>query len=494
MTIERSGPGKQKIDTNFMRVLERHANDVMHLIHIQRPLKLLYEVMNREGVKESFGDTGSKFIMQWLDLIAKDGGVSGSKSIALLDTLRRNTQAAMIPFRLPTALVHGTKFIYTAAYFGGPEAVDGMAKMLDPTWKKFIWDNFPDWRHMQGDDPSYEISDAKGWMDSYQHYGYAVLRELNSMSSGGALITAYKSKLAELGLPIDLKKPNAEAISHASLFMRRAQDDPHYRHLPPVMSIGTGIGDRSVARFVTQLQLFMFNRWSMIEHDLFRAGIDGPGVNKKNARMLAYLLAANAADAGIRVGVHNSWMWLLGATGATVAPYVLRKHQEFIKRFEEEMLRNIPYFPLLSRSAFDGKLSVPGLDPLAHIGAAAHEVIKNDNWGKAIMESVEALAELTCTGGVAPIIELARMMENNRMTFPWADELHTLRQHKKSGIMTNVEGQRYKALEAMNRVFNKEAKIFKDEMKHGRKEEAKKASDRMVHSVKMMKDGLGEPR
>jgi len=304
---------KKAIRLNAMEVFTRHMDDVAYLVNMQRDIKMFSEIVNSPRYQEAAGDLGGLIMSQWMDTLARKGGSEAYKRIRILDTLRRNVGAARIGLKLSSILIQPTALFDGAALVGGEYVSKGAAAViLNREWRQFMRDHFPELRARGADDPAYLELPENRLMRKAQGVGFSALQKMDMITASGVAAGAYIKSLESRGIPIDLSNPDPEGVKEATLMMRRTQSSPSFKDLPLAMTRGQLTGSKSLDKLIFQFQSFMLNRWSLVRHDAWRAGVR-EGNPRKAAQIYGWLALAQVAETGIRLGTKAFWLALLGA-------------------------------------------------------------------------------------------------------------------------------------------------------------------------------------
>lgn len=294
-TEERVG-GKQPIEIDAMKVYLKHMDNVSYLINMSRDIKMAFEIFNSKEYHKAAGDVIQQNMMDWIDLIARKGGIAGEHRIVALDVLRRNFGLAQLGLSIPSALIQPTA-IFDAGMVIGPKAFEGLYKVIaDKDARKFVLDNMPEVKNRVGDDPAFVDYGGK-LVEKLQKGGYFAIRFLDSVTATGAAYGAYLKKLSDLGLELDLSKPNAEAISYAQEVVRRTQSSGSFKDTPLALSRGKMTGNRSIDRAFWQFFSYQLTRFSNIKDNMLIGKLMGGRKEEKErdikgAALVATMLAA----------------------------------------------------------------------------------------------------------------------------------------------------------------------------------------------------------
>lgn len=367
-TKSRVGTGDQKIKLNAMDIYQKHIDNALYLIHVGRDNKMLYEIAANPAYGEAVGDRGQALTLQWLDLIAKKGGKDFDKRIFSLDTLRKNVGAAMIGFKLGTALVHSTLLFQGAGMIGNYEWSGLRNVASSREWREFLMNHFPEVKEKIGNDPAYlEFTDNRP-LDKIQRAGMWGIEKIIGITGSATAAGAYEKYCAEHNIPLDFSKPNQDAIQYAQLMMRRAQASSYFKDAPLVLSKGI-LSEKtqnvSLARALFQFQNFMLDRWSLYRHDLARIGIQN-GDFKKAASIAFYMTLANIAEHGIR---EMSSHMIAGITGTQA-----KEDDDFTHTAIKQILSNVPFVSQAMSMMEYGSMPVPSLNVLTKMADGMKKV------------------------------------------------------------------------------------------------------------------------
>ena len=292
--------GRNAIRVDAMAVFLQHVDNATYLIEMGRDIKELGSLAQSARYGEIAGDVGQEFTVDWLDLLARKG--RAPNRIAALDTLRRNTGAAILGYKLSTVLIQPTALLDGAAFLGGNYISRGVGKIAtSKEWRIFLKKNMPEIRERVGDDPNYIEMGGDSFVGKATEAGFYALKKVDLLTASSVAAGAYMKAVESKGGVVDLNTVDADAIQEAQLVLRRTQASAFAKDTPLIISAGKLTGNASLDRLIFQFQTFMLNRWSIIKHDMVAAGIG----QKRTAQALnaaTFLLLANMAELGLRRG------------------------------------------------------------------------------------------------------------------------------------------------------------------------------------------------
>lgn len=357
--------GKQKINLNALEVFTRHMDNVAYLLTVGKDIKYLSDLASTKEYRESVGDLGQEIMREWLDLIARKGRMAGER-IPFLDTLRRYAGGANLAFKLSSALIQPTA-LFDGATLIGNYAFDGVQLITHKEIRKFLRDNFEEIRARIGDDPAYlDFYKKENIIDKAIIKGLYPLQALDKITASAVTIGAYKKYCLENEIEFDISKPDKEAISYAQTMLRRTQSSALFKDVALTLSKGKLSGNLSFDKALLQFQSFLLNRWSLITHDLYKAGIKGE--NKKQALNIAFwLIIATIAETLIRRGLRMA--------------FEDEQRREKEKTLGQDLalnaVQNVPFMGNTISLIFYGQSGIPAVDWVTGIGGSISAAIKS---------------------------------------------------------------------------------------------------------------------
>ncbi len=404
-TIERIG-GTQKIKINALEIFLQHIDSASYLIEMGAEVKRLSEIAATAEYADAVGNVGQAEVRSWLDLMSRKGGVQYGKTIPALDTFRRHIGAAVIGFRLSTALVNATPLVDGAGIIGNYAFKGASDIATSPEWRAFVLKNFPEYRDRVGGDIEF-LEFGTTTIEKAEEIGFYPLKYIDGLAAASVAVGAYQKYMIESGLDVDLSKPNAEAITYAQRVMRRTQSSAFYKDLPSVFTRGTFSGNRSIDRLLFQFQSFMVNRWSLIEHDMIRSGIKTGNVGKA-MNIFFYLALAGFAEMGIR-RLTKELIALL--TGEDTEDW----SETFTRELVVNTLQNIPFVSQGVSTYNYGNVPVPAISLIEQMTERFNRIKRTKSPSKRRLQALELL--LLSSGVVAGVpgtVQALEIVESKR--------------------------------------------------------------------------------
>ena len=294
--------GKQKIKLNAMEVFLKHVDNAAYFVTVGKETKWLGELAASPEYAEAVGELGQELVRDWVDLIARKGKIAGERH-NILDTFRKHTGAAVLAYRLSSTLIQPTALMDGASLLGN-YAFDGAYKISSSReWRKFILDNFPEVKGRIGDDPAFlEFGEGKGVISEVEKAGFWALQNLDRLTALSIAAGAYQKYCNENNIEVDFSNPNQDGIDYAQRIVRRTQSSSFFKDAPSILTRDKITHYKSVNKLIFQFQSFMLNRWSLVRHDLWRAGIK-EGRMGQAMNIFFFLSLATITEVVIRRGV-----------------------------------------------------------------------------------------------------------------------------------------------------------------------------------------------
>lgn len=365
MIEARRGAGSQIVKFDAVQVFLEHMYDVNYLIEMAPVTKHLTAVLARPEVHAALGDLGHGMARDWVDVVARNGGVDASRKTPWMDMIRRGVGTGTLALNIPTVLVQLTPLVDAMGSIGPHHVMRGVREFAgSPEWRAFIKRNMPEvWKQM--DDPSLnDMLDATSVFSLIQKMrqaGFTPLQALDHFARGAASIAAYTEYCAKHNIPVDLDNPNREALRRAETIVRRTQSNADAKDLPLALSRGRGYGNRSVARMIWQFQNFAMRQWSRLTYEgLAVAFDDGPHAARAFNIWLFTGLSSLAAVA-MRYGYLDMMASMFGGNG----PDDKDKEGDedwILSHWGLDMIGKVPFLGNVIQSAQYGSVPVPAIE------------------------------------------------------------------------------------------------------------------------------------
>lgn len=387
-TKERTGVGKQKIRIDALGVFLNHVDNATYLVEMGQNIKELGELASTRDFHDISGDLGQQITLDWIDLMARKGRASGQNDF--IDALRVNTGAAVLGFKLSSALVQPTALADGASFIGPEYMARGIRNVVDGEWREFMFNNMPEIRERVGDDPNYKDMEGDGFIADTRQAGFWALKSLDMLSASAIASGAYEKSVERRGGKVDLSVVDPIAIEEAQLAVRRTQSSAFFKDAPPIISQGKLTGSVSLDKLILQFQSFMLNRWSLIQHDFWNAGVK-KGKTKKALNIATWLVIANIAEVQVR-RISKELISLISGKG-----FELGKDDEDDELFKKSTLQALSNVPFVSSivSFWDyGSTPVPSVSLIESTGRS----LTYANKSKSVEKKIKHYGSATITG------------------------------------------------------------------------------------------------
>lgn len=331
-----------------------YIDSAMYMKHLAEPIEVIRGAVNDPRFSKLVGDFGDEMVKEWLNVLARNGGVSQARLIPTIDTLVNNVGVATLGFRASSALTQVTALFDGGAEIGSEYLLRGIHDVALTPGVREALRSFPELVGRIGDDTAYSISSK----------AFAPLVWMDQQTASAVTWGAYLRAVERMGGKANPNSLIPEAVTEAQLIMRRTQGSAFAKDLPLAISagrLGSSFSNKSLAKMFFQFQTFLLNRWSYISHDAVKMGI----VEKnplEAARKMTWILTATIAAAGIGTGVNN----VIGRiTGKEVPEEEAQKR--FARRVLTEMAQTIPFVGQIVGTIQYGSMPVPTINAIARL-------------------------------------------------------------------------------------------------------------------------------
>lgn len=369
---ERVAGARQKIVLDPFKVLDLHMPAKLYYIHMAKALKEANALAKTPEYREAAGDVGHTLVVQWLDVMARMGGVEGARRTRWLGALRRNFSLAQMAFNPGTILTQYSSLGDGAAAIGGKYMAQGVAKLMDEDFQKMILGLSPKLKYRGEGRNQYTDVMPGSRMSRMERAGFKPIQWGDEMAARAIFGGAYMLYLDLHGIPLSAG-PNAEAAAFAQERVDTSQASPQLIDMPLVYSGGRMTGNVDWDRALSQFGLFGMSRSSHVFNDIL--GRDWKrGDHAKAAARVSWILGAMAMESGMRMGL---------ALAAGAFSYDQAKRPDsFMRQMGQQVLGLIPIIPNAVQSAIFGRSMVPAMDVFNRAGRGVYEVFAGASGGK----------------------------------------------------------------------------------------------------------------
>lgn len=417
-TIERVG-GAFPIQLDAVDVFLKHLSNATYFIHMAEEINSLGTLAKTERFGKAVGSLGQSVTTEWIDLLARRGGVKGHRDSWILDGTRRNIGFATLGYKLSSALIQPTALLDGAALIGHYAFKGAVNIVFSPQWRGFVAEHFEEIRARMADDVAFAelmskptglekvvgiVSKTSGKaIGKVQRGGFWALKTLDGMTASAIAAGAYEKAVREKGGTVDFNNIDLDAVLEAERIVRRSQSSSATKDAPSALSQGKFTGSVSVDKLIFQFQSFALGRWSLISHDMvnngFRLGRTQEGLN-----IATWLTAAILSEVAIRRGAEE----LIGAF--TGADDLEDFDDVFIEKLVTETIRVVPFAGQIHSAWNYGSIPIPAVS----ITQKAFEKLKftrrTKDGEKKFRQAVRAVILLSGTVGVPGTIQVEQIV------------------------------------------------------------------------------------
>lgn len=354
---ERTG-GRQVLQLNAGEVFVSYINKAAYYINMAETIKELNEISRSHRVEVALGQKAQKIVNQWLDVLARRGGITGDLTFFAADQARRNLSIGILGLRVSAMLKQPLSLFNGAAEIGHYAFEGAMTHVISQDWRQFAYDSSSELRRRAGGDPSYiELSENK-FLKGIQEKSLWGLQVLDRLTAGGVWTGAYKLKAKQLGVEATTARAHPEAVKYADLVVRKTQATSEFKDLPPAMVNKYRMYTKALFAF----QSFMLNNWGYMRHDVKQ----NLSKNKAKAiQQMTFIALAMMAEAAISHGLVR----------------IKKRDKEEEKKYSyfnallTSIFSNIPLIGSVTNSFRYGTMPVPIIEWLSKVTASGHYAI-----------------------------------------------------------------------------------------------------------------------
>jgi hypothetical protein len=355
---KREGAGRQKIEINAMTVFMKHTDNTAYFLNFAKDSKMLGEIVRTPEYREVAGDAGQLLMLEYIDVVARQGGAAGANQIAILDMLRKNISAGILGLKLSTVAIQWTALVDGMGMIGPSAVVTGTNNFIMNKELRDMVLSFPELRERVGGETAIaELKDG-GWLTELQSKGFIPMKFVDKVVASSVALGAYMQKMDALGLPVDPNNINQEAVEYAQLVTRRTQASSSFKDVPLAISRGSLTGNKSFDRVLFQFQNFVLFRFSRIRHDAIRVGIAQKDP-KHAANVMFWIMLSSLAATGTRIGVRAVTDAITGEEPPEEDPDKMPYAQ---KSYLMELLGTVPFMGNIMGSYFYDSAFMPIID------------------------------------------------------------------------------------------------------------------------------------
>lgn len=271
-TKSRVGAGRQPVQTNAIRVFLSHMNRALYYREMEPRLQDLNKITANEFFRGHMGADRMRILRDWMDTIARQGGVPNALRWRALEKLAATIGAAKLAFKPATAMVQTTPIILGFTYNGTWQMKAAAEVPGSYALRQWIYQNSPEVRFRMGNDPAYHDDVVRGIMKGIVTAGFYPLVKIDRLAASITWWGAYSKWMAQHGKTPDITKPaDPDGAYYADVIMRRTNSSPHAKDMPQVISRGNltygGFRQKSIAKALFQFQGPLFAITDILRRD-----------------------------------------------------------------------------------------------------------------------------------------------------------------------------------------------------------------------------------
>jgi len=368
-------------------VIDRHLNQAAHIISHAKDLKLLGSVARSPDFAEKYGIDNQKYILDWLDSVARNSDPVGSTSSPFWNKVIRNTGVGILAIRFLSQGKHISNGVIAAREVGS-HLFPGMTESFTPQGEAFIKKNFAEvYQRAGGEEAIAQLISGNAW-EKFQGKWFWPERVIDKYLARGTVLGAYMKEMAKLGhdphdifdLPVD-----EGAQYRALVTARKVVTSSLRKDQPQLLSRGDFPiikGNMTLKNAVTQFQSTMMKNAGYAKHEVWDMGIK-KGDYVAAATAAATVLGVLATVSALTLGQKAIMNWIVGS-------HKKEKHDLATRMAEEigvESLRQIPVVgPIASAAVTHGQTGIPVVDTYSQgLGALGKWAgLAKDQYGKEI--------------------------------------------------------------------------------------------------------------
>lgn len=298
---ERKENAHQVLKLDAFQVFDSYIGKATYFMTMDFTLSRLNKLASSETYRKSIGENAQRAVLEWLDVLARKGGAVHKETTweEKLNHFNNNLSVVVLGLRITTMAKQPLALLDGAAEIGA-YAFRGTKMILDEDWRGFMRENSSEMRNRSGGDIAFERIIHDEVMPRIQDRAMYPIKFLDFYTAGAVWVGAYTKKMDELGLAVDFKKPNKEALAYANLVVRKTQASGSFKDLP----LAVVNEYRTISKLFFKFQTFILNRWSYLSEDL-------PDKMKHNKKLAVQQLAFLSLSAMLEAGISSVYYSML---------------------------------------------------------------------------------------------------------------------------------------------------------------------------------------
>jgi len=251
----------QKLNLNALDVLVNHINDASIYIHQEELLNQLGKIASSEKYANTVGKLGQKWVVGWIDLLARGGVPKGYKPSGVT-LLIRNIGHGVLGFRLSPIVKQPLAKIVSAGFLGKDTFLGTKEFFSDSAIRDAIHNVSKQQKFRNFDDPSYTKLAKSKRLATWQKWGYLGIKTFDSWTADSVWYAAYRKNIKDRGLDFSFsiddfkagKNIDDDAKEYADLIVRKTQGSSEYKDAPLMYAVA---GNKDYVMAFLQFQRFI---------------------------------------------------------------------------------------------------------------------------------------------------------------------------------------------------------------------------------------------
>ena len=404
-TIERKPEAEGAVKLNAFSVMDDHIRKTAHMVTNQRDLKMLGEIARSPEFAAKYGRDGQKYVLGFLDTIARNGHVAGATRNVILDTLNRHASVAAIGYRAISNLKHVTNVPFALQFVNSDHLLNAVNEVFSDRGKAFLKQNFPEvYTRAGGEFSIADLSDGTAW-EKIQNAGFEGEKLIDSVISRAAVLGRYTQELEAKGLDwrnYDQVPIDKEAQGLAIRISRQVVTSPLPKDLPSIIARSK---NPSYIKAIFAFQNTMLRQWSYINQELVQKGIVAKDA-KQGSMALLVMMSVLASETTLE----------RASRSLTSSDTVKKPGDSFFKDLMVNTFRRVPGVGNLIAAAFYNETGINLIDTTVKGIHSAAKLMYSKN-GKPLttresvaaeLQTAETIASLSGFPGAGTIFGLAK--------------------------------------------------------------------------------------
>ena len=301
-TKERTLAGRQILRLNAEYVFLKQTNDSAYFINTEEVLNEMGKIARTEDYAEAVGKNGRRWVMGWIDLMARKGIPEGHTP-SWAGKILRNIGSGVLGFRISPVVKQPIAKITSSALLGS-HAFRHNTKFFSQNLSKTVRQISKQQKFRTFDDPAFvELAKSKK-LAKWQEWGYQGIKYVDQYTADSTWYAAYRKYFADHKIPFNLddfkaNKVNKEAVEYSDFIVRRTQGTGETKDLAKMLTSK----NKDVFKAFLQFQSFVLNESYLIPHDAIGVAIKTEKDYWKAMGIIGAYLASGIAEDYVSSGI-----------------------------------------------------------------------------------------------------------------------------------------------------------------------------------------------